>query len=397
VFVLAAAWLAGWLADWTGEERRRWLALSVACWGTSLAIAYLEVYRGSSINQYLGRYWAPAFLSPGRPEFLKDLSAAITQTVSGLYLGNAAPPDGSFARPAQLALTALWLALAAAGLIGVARAHGRAAAVVLIGPLVVAAVASAAGFYPFYLRLLLFAAPSLYILLASGVDFGLSQAHGAARRALWGAAAFVLLGPPAWHAAREALTTHPPEHLRRLVGELAVRRAGEPVYVFAGSIPLWAVYTTDWQRPDSTRLALIARLARGGGPSFENAPGRATPVTGEGANLAYDTPAGRELYGLSTGIEWRPMFGVTKRTTDPGWAGNEASRMAAAASPGIWLIMSHTVGDERDLVRELVRRGGRVVYQAAGNDAFLDRIVFDSASGSSAPLGRNRIAPSTGR
>jgi hypothetical protein len=164
-----------------------------------------------------------------------------------------------------------------------------------------------------------------------------------------------------------------PEDMRTLVEDLSSRRRHEPVYVFAGSIPPWAYYSTDWRAPDHQRLEFVARVASAGGAAFENAPSRGRLRRDEGAGLAYRDSTGVELYGLATGIEWTPSLGPLKHTPDEGWARHEAGRLEAAGAPAAWIVMSHFVGAERELYRELEQRGACATYVRRLDNAVLVR------------------------
>ena len=168
------------------------------------------------------------------------------------------------------------------------------------------------------------------------------------------------------------------EDLRPLVASLETqRRAGEPVYVFAGAIPAWAMYTTDWNSPDAARLDFLRRIARAGGPAFENAPSRGREVRDEGFELTYPGADGLEVYGIPDGLEAR-VFGLTNPMPDPGWAENEARRIRAVASPGVWLVLSHFYGPEGTLLQALEAEGARRTYHDFRNGAALIRYEFPS-------------------
>jgi hypothetical protein len=234
--------------------------------------------------------------------------------------------------------------------------------------------ASFVGIYPVSLRLMLFAGPLVLLLLASGlqaVTEGLREPR--ARRA------WVLIGAtlavPLSAISLLQLTRYPPEDVRALTHQLQQRRGGEPAYIFAGSIPPWLFYSTEWAAPDCGRLRFGARLAAAGGPAFENAPSRGEVRAGEGTGLEYASAGGPELYGLPTGIEWTPSLGPLKREPDAGWADTEATRIVAAGTRAMWVLMSHLVGGETALLRALERRGACATYVQALDNAVLLRYV----------------------
>ena len=195
-------------------------------------------------------------------------------------------------------------------------------------PLGAAVCASLVGLYPVSLRLTLFAAPLVQLLFVAGLQAMIERLPEPAARRAWVLAGAALACPLAAISLLQ-LSRDPPEDVRSLVHDLTSHRQEEPVYVFAGSIPPWLFYSTDWSEPDRERLKVVARLAGSGGPAFENAPSRGLVGPGQGVGLAHRSAAGLELYGLPTGIEWTPSLGPLKRTADPGWAETEADRVTA--------------------------------------------------------------------
>ena len=72
------------------------------------------------------------------------------------------------------------------------------------------------------------------------------------------------------------------------------------------------------------------------------------------------------------------MFGLTNPMPDVGWSDNEARRIRQAASPGIWLILSHFYGPEGTLLRSLEAEGGHLTYHDFRDGAALLRYEFPS-------------------
>ena len=215
--------------------------------------------------------------------------------------------------------------------------------------------------------------PALLILVAAGIEELAGQLRAPTLKRAVLVALFI---PLTWIAIGELRESKPREDLRPLVASLeAQRRPGEPVYVFAGAIPAWAMYTTDWRSPDTVRLDYLRRIARAGGPAFENAPSRRRPVRDEGSGLTYPGPGGAELYGIPDGLEAR-AFGLTNPLPDEGWSENEARRIRGIANPGVWLIFSHFYGPEGILLHSLQAEGGQVTYQDLRNSAALMRYEF---------------------
>ena len=378
--VLAGAGLSVLLASTIALRVRLVAAAQLgACWGTSLALAYHYVFRFAESDRYLRHYWSAAFLTPGRAGVLRDTGVAVRAVLWGPMFRDSFA--GSADRKAVVlvavisGLLAVVLALGARRLVRTGGAPGIA---LMASPLVLAFACSVAGVYPVAARTTVFTLPALLIVAAAGLDELASRFPWPTFRAA------VLTGsclPLTVVALANVGDRDPGEHLRPLVAALQQRRrSGEPVYVLAGAIPAWALYSTDWRSPDAARLGYLARIARSVGPAFENAPPRAGPVAREGTELTYPTPAGLELYGIPEGIEGR-IFDLTKRELDQGWSENEALRIRAVARPGVWLVLSHFYGPEVELLRLLERWGARVTYQDLRRGAALIRFEFPTRTG----------------
>jgi hypothetical protein len=375
VFVLAAGLGAILLVgdlDWSG--RRRAGAQALVCWGISLAVAYVAVYGPSSNAPYLRRYWSSAFLIPGREGVLLDTAVALRSVLwspvfRDRFSGSHAP--GSIALIAGMSLVlALTLALGARRL---ARHTPVPAMALVLLPPALMLLASIAGIYPISGRTSVFFVPILIILLAAGVD---EASRLAVRKAV---AAAIVLTPALLLllvTLREFLNPDPRENVRPLVALLQQHRhPGEPVYIFAGAIPAWAFYTTNWRSPDRERLDFLRTIASSGGPAFENASGAVRRSEGEPETLGYHGPGGSELYGRPTGLE-ATVFRFTKARPDSGWSESEARRIRAAATSGIWLLFAHFHGPEGELLREIEAVGGRPTFEDKRNGAALIRYDF---------------------
>jgi 4-amino-4-deoxy-L-arabinose transferase-like glycosyltransferase len=359
-------------------QARRFLIRTTPLWAVSLAIAYLVAYEPASRNPYMRRYWSSALLSPEGGSFADRVWAILNENLWGLALGYPGPPGRHLPNAAFLAAALVLLTLLAAGCRSLLSRHGRGVLLLAVVPLLAAVCASVAGIYPFGLRLTLFGMPLVQLLLLAGLDRALMRLpDGHARRA-WVAACFALVLPLAAIALLQAQRGEASEDVRALVKDLSGRRRQEAVYVFAASIPPWAYYTTDWSAPDRRRLGFLAQIAGAGGAAFENAPSRARVDDRETAGLDYRTSSGAEIYGLATGIEWTPNLGPRKSEPDAGWAVGESRRVASLDAPA-WVLMSHMVGGERELLRKIERRGACATYVRELDNAILVRYVPASA------------------
>jgi hypothetical protein len=211
-------------------------------------------------------------------------------------------------------------------------------------------------------------------------------------------------------AVTRTFSLEPSGHFERLVRELRERRApGEPVYIFARTLPAWIYYTTDWSRPDTTRLRFLLDAAASTGGAFENAPSRGRVREAEARALTSAAAPG-ELLGLPSGMEWREVEEHVESTPDSGWAELERRRIEGAAAPGVWVIATAWYAPESELFKALERdasrrtfallRGGSALVRyefgrAAASGASSEPVGAQSVSGAS--FGRRRTATSAGR
>src|SRR2546425_8907400 len=333
---LAAAPAVRSVAGWA-----RRLAAVALTWSGVCAGLYVALYRPVAAGPYMRQFWDAALLAPGTAGLPQRVPAIVRGLLFPLFVGS---------KPSY-AVVALFVVLLAAGAIGLARRLGAPGVALVGGPLVALGGAAGLGAYPLAARLALFAAPLLFLLMAEGAVEVTSRLRPSwAARAAWAAVVAWIVLVAGIGATRPARS---PE-LRPLVREL--RRAialspGEPVYVLATAVPMWAFYTTDWTRPDTARLAWLSGVASPGGPAFHNAPGRGVPVRGEGAELVWRGEWWTELIGVPTGMQFRELTGFSQTAPDAGWAENEAARIVMAGRQPVWLLLAPIAGpEERQLV-----------------------------------------------
>jgi hypothetical protein len=149
------------------------------------------------------------------------------------------------------------------------------------------------------------------------------------------------------------------------------------VYVHAGALPGWALYTTDWTHPDTARLARYATLGASYGPAFENASSRGRVAPGEGWQLRFTNGRRVELLGVPGGVWRRPHVPRVGRV-DVGWVANEVNRIrrAARCQGGVWVLLSHANAQDRLLLAGLEEARGQVTYRTTGLVASLTRFDF---------------------
>jgi hypothetical protein len=141
------------------------------------------------------------------------------------------------------------------------------------------------------------------------------------------------------------------------------------VYVFAGAIPTWTFYTTDWARPDLERLRSIARAAE---PSVAHFPRG-------GQDLVVVSRGRRELMGRASGIQIRYWTGPSALQPDSGWADHEEKRIRTESRPDVWLVFEAYFSDRvvSDLLDALERDGGQRVEAYEPWQVRLYRYRFD--------------------
>ena len=329
-FVLAAIGLALGAARW--RTRALPLVTAAAVWIGLFALIYAGIYRASAAGVFMQRFWASDFLTP----------AAFVWGGRAYGILRNSFLEALLLRPAPAVAAAAFCLLALLGVAWMARRRGAMAAWMVVGPVVMTALASALRRYPFSWRLLQFAVPLAAFWLAAG-GWALIEVFGTSSASRWTARA---------GAALVALTlvavnvTHPyrTPDTRALVADWS-RRADPrtPVYVFPGAVPAWAIYTTDWARPDSAWLAALAGVQ-----------------ASHQADLVLRRAGRTEIVGHYTGIDWTIGSGPSQPHPDSGWAGHEVGRMSAVADGGdIWLIFDHPYRDEvSQLLRAVELQGG---------------------------------------
>jgi hypothetical protein len=352
VFILAGAGLA--LMSYRPSRAHLGLiAAAGTTWISSFAVPYLAVYRDTSRNEYITRFWSEWFLDPRAPDFLQRLSTAVSGIVEDALFGTALELPGP--------LLMLAVGISGLGLFLIGRERGRQVGILLIVPALLVVIAALFSSYPPAPRLLVGLAPMLILCLAAGL-YGLTSLVPARSRE----AAFAVVGAftltPAVVSA-VSVTRRPPDPAPARAAITLLRQGltpVTPVYVHARVLPVWIYYTTDWRRPDSERVKWLVAAAQSLGPNSGNRPSRRRAVEEEGTALLRPGGWGTELIGVPTGIEY-PLRPGAPRTPDPGWEANEARRVLAACRLKAWLLFLHgyDVADET-LVAELRARGIKV-------------------------------------
>jgi hypothetical protein len=376
VFLLACAWVVlAWRALRRPAEALGLALAASIVWGVSGAAVYLAVYRAAGTSPYLHRFWEHAFLQLGRPGFAGDTAKILENLVWGFVAGDPLADRGPFGVLLPLGCGLIVL-LCAIGAVRLLRSRGAVASWWVCGPMLATMAASMVGLFPIAPRLILFLLPGAIVLVVAGLEAALERAGvaGGLRQGIIGG---VLVAPLACLAVLRTMAMEPPGHFERLVGELRARRApGEPVYVFARSLPAWIFYSTDWARPDTARLRYLLRAARAGGFAFENSPSRGR-VGAEEIRAASPSPeVPGELLGLPSGMEWLEVREHVNAAPDSGWVAAEARRIEGAANPGVWILASTFYVPESELFEVLGRDATRRTYAHLRGGSALVRYEF---------------------
>ncbi|MEX0691420.1 MAG: hypothetical protein WD043_06225, partial [Gemmatimonadales bacterium] len=264
-------------------------------------------------------------------------------------------------------------AAAVIGTIAIWRRRGRVAALILVLPLAVALTAGALSLWPVYQRLALFLTPIGLLWVGAVADLVYFEAphrreSTLAITALVAIVAWPIMGHP-WGP--------PPEGSRELIADLSRRRASEPVYVLSGGLPTWLFYTTDWNAPESQRLAWYARFWQTRRDAVRSGSMAEDPST-----LTWRGRDGLELQAGPTGQHWVIIRGF-QGERNPDWGYEEMRRLEAVGAPVAWIYGSHMSRAAFESLSQDIRRAdGEVTWDARGPLAALLQVRFaQSAAG----------------
>ena len=351
-------------------------ALAVAA--LLFGVLWVMSYGPGASSAHLRAYWAPAMLDVTATDRVARVARALTELTwiplrwTGSLTGAAAG-------------TALWM-----GGIAAVAAKDRRHALLLAMPVVLAGVASIAGLYPLSDRLAFFAVPGVWLAQGSAVigvrNVAFTQRSVVANTRT--AAVFVVvvsLAVAIWQFTDARRFLQAPgslEPTRELFAKIDGEAGETPIYVFARSVPAWLVATHEGTWRQAPRLARWTALAgRATSPGFENLS-RARPVRpGEGDSLIVRSAVRTELVGLAPGVQYRIAGAPVPAEPSPGWAQEEARRLAAAARPEVWLVASHfQAGTPSNELRPLIEAAGAAGLRIAeelrsGNEVVAIRLT----------------------
>ena len=231
VFVLgglALVMLAGPLRQ---RQYRLALRLSVppAFWGLSLLALYGAVLRPGLSDSFLRTFWRE-FFAPFPPRSLTDLYWFLQAWFDFLVFAGGLPFYGL--------ATFAWLA----GGITLWRAGRRALALALVLPLLGATVASMLKLYPLYIRVILFAVPPTFLLVACGGEaiYRMLSPHSRAIAIVWVA---LLVLHPFYRSLTVLSRSWTNEEVRPAIQYIRDHwQEGDRIYVYHGAAPMFAYY-----------------------------------------------------------------------------------------------------------------------------------------------------------
>jgi len=383
IFTLVPA--AGAMVLAAPERRTRAIFIGVL-WLVSFVVAYALVYAPGAHNEYLRRFWWYSFLRPWEPGLVNRLGSIRRDILISFSIGLYVPPTSPLITPFWFIRVQHWvswllLLVGAVGAVQLLRSRARWESLLLFGPVVLLAGASAFSRYPANTRLVLFLVPVFYLCQAAGASAMIGALPEQYRRYSGRAVIGLALGAQLVMLGRYLRWSPQIENTRDMIALLGPQaRAPQVVYVHAGALPAWAFYSTDWSQPDSARLARYATLGASDGAAFENAASRGRVAPGEGWNLKFVEGNRVELLGVPAGTWLRPKH-LTPAKVDLGWANNEVGRIrrAAGCDRSVWVLTSHSNGADAQLLDRLEEVGGRVAFAVMGLGDNLTR--FDLPSG----------------
>lgn len=231
VFVLGGLALAMMAGPLCRRQYRLALRMTIppALWGLSLLVLYGAVLRPGLSDLFLRTFWSEFFV-PFPPRSLAELYWYLQAWFDFLVLAGGLPFYGL--------ATFAWLA----GSITLWRAGCRALALALILPLLGATAASMLKLYPLYVRVILFAVPPTFLLIACGGEavYRVLSTHSRAVAIVW--VALLLLHP----FYRSLIVLSRPwtnEEVRPTIQYIRDHwQEGDRVYVYHGAAPTFAYY-----------------------------------------------------------------------------------------------------------------------------------------------------------
>lgn len=353
--------------------------ITLALWAGLAAVVYVvfhapSIGSGSTMGEYFARYWEPTFLTTNPPGLKVRAGMAAGQLIVAPF-----PFYAAVVPKAALSASVL-VGLGAAYLV---RRQGLGVASLFAAPLFALGVASALQLYPIAFRLVFFATPLIALLLASGVYAAVAIAPRRIRPATFALVAATALGVSAYTTyqrlyVRSQRETRTATIIREL---LAVGPATEPVYIYAGALPVWLYYASDWRKPNAARLAFMMRMGAVGSPAFNNTPSRGRRVVADGDDLVWRDGL-TELVGLPPGVSNNAVQVFGERP-DSGWGENEVRRIRAVANPCARAFFTHILlrTSVLEIETDLAATAAQIVWQSRNGATRAFRVCWSERGG----------------
>jgi hypothetical protein len=182
------------------------------------------------------QYWRPKFI-----HFSENLASEI---MAALYvlLGT----EGFMG-----VRTVLLCGLFAMGVVTIRKEFGIQKLIVVLAPFILVIIAAAAQQYPIESRLVLFAAPLLFIVYAAGL-VGIADIAGKRSRVACAVLSSVVIIPTMYASVRYVQHFPKRETTRQALSCMTSVDRGAPVYIAFRSYRQWAYYAQDWSMAPAT-------------------------------------------------------------------------------------------------------------------------------------------------
>ncbi len=335
---------------------RRYCVIAAAVWLVMFGLLLQFSYGPTMHSAFMRAFWSPNFISLGSPDFRARLLNSLI-----MLLGT----------PHVVHIRAILLSgLFVVGIYGIRKSSGLTA-LVAVGPLGLVLLAAALQLYPIAIRLVMFSAPILLLIYASGLSViadlfpkGLSNL------------AFVVLSclfilPTVIEAGKQTLQYDQREGTRDLVRRIGVRNQDEAVYLVFGKYKEWEYYAGDWAHPELLRRRIDLAATCLQAAQVRYVEGLDEPV-GECVDL--DFPASNlQLEEIVGNPPPSPQRGIQ---ADQAWAEHEAARIANKHLRSIWVFLPiyndnaiNGFPKQRGLLEKLEFQLGRLGCRLLENDS----------------------------
>jgi hypothetical protein len=213
----------------------QWALLTILCGSVFILVFQIHI-RPSMNNAYLTSYWQAGF-----PEFPPTTFEELDGLLGSLYK--------VLQDPVGLSLTGGSFLLAYIGAVQVVGRSKPIAAIVL-GPLIISFVAGSLRLYPFQGRVVLFLAPSLILLVATGIETLISHSSRMRIPILIGLIP-ILIYPSIKDGIDRGVSPRPREEMRPVVHYLHSKYLeGDKIYVYTSALPAYQYYSIVTGRSD---------------------------------------------------------------------------------------------------------------------------------------------------